>query len=489
MSTPALNLQRIAELTDSVSSFTSSIALSSQRMTAQLDDLIANLTSSLDRLNDNIVEYGELNDSRQLGTQDMMAKQDASKAKNDQKSTGSKKILNLNFNEFLSSLRGGILTAFVNASSQAFRVVQKAWSSAKEFGLDKKLGSAIKSIGTKSSVLVSSLSKSAPALAGAASFLIRGVMAVGSALGPLAPIAIGAGIAFGALVTAVASLPSIFMSIVEFAGKFVGALDPAVMAKLSLTMSDLMAVIGVGLRPIIVAAIAVLRTFADMLLPVMRLMEPAIRQFASALIKIAVPFMTIWANAIAYLIPIIDSFSMIIETVAESMRVMIPILTFLFRAISFGVNIFISSFFLVQGVVLQLISAFGKATAWIISWIPGLGKASKKIMEASNKAGEMSEKSYDRAGRALFNAMRDPLKEMEKVREGGSIGMAAKQATYSGISDLGKNMMQAAFGSSTENIAKEQLNAQQQAVNELRDIKGAIGFENKNNKPMAGARK
>ena len=63
-------------------------------------------------------------------------------------------------------------------------------------------------------------------------------------------------------------------------------LDPALMGQLALAFQDLMAVVGMGLRPIIQAAIPIVRAFADALVPIMQALAPVINQFGNAMVKI-----------------------------------------------------------------------------------------------------------------------------------------------------------------------------------------------------------
>jgi hypothetical protein len=66
--------------------------------------------------------------------------------------------------------------------------------------------------------------------------------------------------------------------------------------------------------------------------------------------------------------------------------------------------------------------------------------------------------------------------------------MAARQASYAGISDLGKSMMQAAFGSSKEAVANQQLEQQRRAADGIDRLVGLGLRQDNGNRRQAGVR-
>ncbi len=73
-----------------------------------------------------------------------------------------------------------------------------------------------------------------------------------------------------------------FEKLNEFATHFVQEFDPALVANLGSRFRDLNAVIGIALRPIVDIARDVVKALSDNLLPVMRKLEPIVRQIADA---------------------------------------------------------------------------------------------------------------------------------------------------------------------------------------------------------------
>jgi len=66
--------------------------------------------------------------------------------------------------------------------------------------------------------------------------------------------------------------------------------------------------------------------------------------------------------------------------------------------------------------------------------------------------------------------------------------MAAKQASYSGIADLGKNLMQAAFGSSAQEAALNTANNTKRIADKMDALVARMGGGPAQEKKMAGVR-
>lgn len=74
-----------------------------------------------------------------------------------------------------------------------------------------------------------------------------------------------------------------FTQIADIASKFTEALDPALVQELSARFRDLNAVVGVALRPIVDVARDVVHTLGNVLLPVMKKLEPIVRELAETI--------------------------------------------------------------------------------------------------------------------------------------------------------------------------------------------------------------
>lgn len=301
----------------------------------------------------------------------------------------------------------------------------------------------------------------------------------------LAAVATAAGAAFAASAFAVAMAPKIFMNLVDKVSPFVKALDPGLMAQLSLTMSDLIATIGVGLRPIIQAAIPIIRAFADTLMPIMNMLAPVMQQFGNAMMKIAVPVIAVWARAITYLIPIIESLNPLFVDLAEILMVMTPVFEFLFDSISRGTNLLIGVFHTFMVGIKAMTVAVLEAGAWLVSWV------SKSRAEGLKSMAEEAKGSMNRSMEAQadsFSKWLGPSPDRQAYTPGASVGAAAKQASYSGIADLGKNMMQAAFGQSQQNAALQTADNTKVMADGFGKLVGWIMGQGKENAAQQGVR-
>ena len=269
--------------------------------------------------------------------------------------------------------------------------------------------------------------------------------------------------------TAFTGIPGALMSIVKAASPFVTALDPALMAKLGLAFADLMAVVGYGLRPIIVMAIAAIKMFGDMLLPVMKAMAPAISSMAGSIMQLVVPVLKIWVDSITQMLPVIESMGFLFRTVGETLAWASPLLNLGFKTIAAGINGLIGTIAMFVAVVKSMISVLLEIVANVLSKIPFMGGAAKKTRDASRALDDSAGKDFNDAVGAFGRMFKNP--NVGPVQQGAGSGMAARGASFAGIGDLGKNLMQAAFGSSTEKIQQDQLEAQRNG----NDILGQIG--------------
>lgn len=301
----------------------------------------------------------------------------------------------------------------------------------------------------------------------------------------LAAVATAAGAAIAASAVAIAVAPKMFMNLVNAVSPFVKALDPGLMAQLSLAMSDLQATIGVGLRPIIQAAIPIIRAFADTLMPIMNQLAPVIQQFGNAMMKIAVPVIAVWASAINYLIPVIESIVPLFVDLAEILMVMTPVFNFMFEGISRTMNLIIGVFHTFMVGIKAITVALLEAGAWIVSWVSESGAQTLRDASAS------VQKSMDRSMEAQADAFAKwlgPSPEKPVYTPGASVGAAAKQASYSGIADLGKNMMQAAFGQSQQNAALQTADNTKVMADGFGKLVGWIMGQGKENAAQQGVR-
>ena len=276
-----------------------------------------------------------------------------------------------------------------------------------------------------------------------------------------------------------------FMNLVNAVSPFVKALDPGLMAQLSLAMSDLQATIGVGLRPIIQAAIPIIRAFADTLMPIMNQLAPVMQKFGESMMRIAIPVIAVWASAINYLIPVIESIVPLFTDLAEILMVLTPVFDWMFDGISRGLNLIIGVFHTFMVGIKAMTVALLEAGAWIVSWVSESG--AQALKDASASVQQSMDRSMEAQADAFWKWL-GPSPEKPAYTQGASVGAAAKQASYSGIADLGKNMMQAAFGQSQQNAALQTADNTKVMADGFGKLVGWIMGQGKENAAQQGVR-
>lgn len=287
----------------------------------------------------------------------------------------------------------------------------------------------------------------------------------------------------GLVATAAAGIPAAFMSIVSLGKSFVSALDPALMQQLELAFANLSAVIGIAFTPIISAAVTIFSMMADQLKPVMEFLVPSIQKLALTIIDQAVPYVEMWAYALAEMGPVIENLTGLMQPLAA---VIMPIVIAGFRGIATILNVVIGVFNFAIGGVYALIGAFDKAAGWLTSWV---SKDSAKEWDKKAEEAFANVKKYgDQGMKSFSDAFGDVSQKVAPATKGGGSGMAARQASYAGISDLGKSMMQAAFGSSKEAVANQQLEQQRRAADGIDRLVGLGLRQDNGNRRQAGVR-
>lgn len=315
------------------------------------------------------------------------------------------------------------------------------------------------------------------------SLVMIAIPALKSALGGLVGLVGKVGSGLYGLANTLISLPGMFMSLIKSVSPFVRALDPALMQQLELAFSNLQAVIGVALTPIISAAVTIFSMMADQLKPVMEFLMPSVEKLALAIIDEAVPYVQMMAYALAEMGPVIDNLTAVIQPLAA---MIMPLVIAGFRGIASILNMVIGVFNYAIAGVYGLVGAFDKAAAWLASWF---SKDSSKGWDKKAEEAFANAKKYsDQGAKSFSDAFGDISQKVAPAVKGGGAGMAAKQASYAGISDLGKSMMQAAFGSSKAAVANQQLEQQKRAADGIDKLIGIGLKQDVGNRKQAGVR-
>lgn len=314
----------------------------------------------------------------------------------------------------------------------------------------------------------------------------KGMAAGGEGGGIAGALAGGAGALAGGIMSGLASLPSILGSVVSMISQFVSALDPAVMQQLQTAMSDLMATIGIGFRPLMQAVIPIVRKFADVLKPVMDSLAPVMEQLGNAIIDIAVPYMLIWAQAIQNLIPVVESLIPLFTDFAEMITDSMPGITFALDMFARGLQLLVGVFFTVLAAIKNTVAGIIDFGAWLISFI------SKSKSESMKSGASALRASADRNAEAAYKAFQKAVGPRQATTLGkpqDTTAMAAKQASYSGIADLGKNLMQSAFGSSSQEAALNTAKFTERTANGVEKLVARMGGGPAQEGRMAGVRR
>lgn len=256
----------------------------------------------------------------------------------------------------------------------------------------------------------------------AVSPFIAGLTLAGKSLGVLSTVG---NLAVGAITGTVGA----FNQLIGFATPFVQAFNPALIEQMNLVFKDLTAVIGMGLEPVIGAVIPIVRAFADRLVPVVQALIPTVQLFADAMIELAGPIIEILIEAFAALEPIIVMVAGIVKMWADILVQSLPLISAVIKEVVWW--------------FMKIISTMQWAIGKLISMIPGTGNIGKNMMDSADKANKASQEYYKGVSK-VQKAVQQPAKK------GASVGAAAGKASFSGISDLGRNLMQSAMSSSTQ---------------------------------------
>ena len=272
---------------------------------------------------------------------------------------------------------------------------------------------------------------------------------------------------FDMLNMAVLGPVDLFNQLIGAVGPFVQAVNPALMQQLSMAFKDLQAVIGVALQPVIAAAVPIVRAFADRLMPVAQALIPAFEQFALSMSELAGPVIEILAEAFASLEPIIATVSALIESWGAILSLALPAIIGVIKSFVTGITL--------------MVNAVIYAVGWIMSWFPKIGDTGKKMMESSSKA---TSAVFDYA--AGTSKAQQALKE--PIKKNAAAGAAARGASFSGISDFGKNLMKEAFSSSTQVAAEKTAEYTKKTYEEIAKLNVRQGQANPA-APAAGVRR
>jgi hypothetical protein len=313
----------------------------------------------------------------------------------------------------------------------------------------KEAAEAEKDVADSSKEASAELKKIAADAAGAA----KGLSYIGVAAGAAFT---GVGKSVSALMTGPLAVAGVatgaFTGLVNVIGKFVGALNPALMEQLQMAFDDLFAVVGRALVPVMGAVIPIVRTFADALVPVVEGMKPAMEALANTLITMAVPFIQLFASAlnavtpfvtqfanavssavgplIDQLLPVISSlvpvYGAIFAGLSQLLPVILSIVGELFAAVAPLVEILAAALVPIISLVASALKSFGEALKTLVGWIAWFTRKSAN---------------------ALLGETGPTRLKPVATNPGASLGAAARQTNFTSFEEFARSLIVASFGS------------------------------------------
>jgi hypothetical protein len=247
---------------------------------------------------------------------------------------------------------------------------------------------------------------------------------------------------------ALGSLGGMFKTVVskfQFVTSAVAAVNPALIMQLGFAFKDLYAVFGKAFQPLIQLLIAGIRAFADFMMPIASEFQAIFAGLGKSILKLFISLfptfekifsiVAIFLQVFTY---IIDGITFLIDPIIYALSGFVTLLAIdaAIAVISFAVSVMTMTTLMTAGISILI-----GAIAWLVT----------SIFKSGNS--------------------------MKNVKPGSSTGMGARQASYSGIAEYGKNLMQQSLSGSTQNAAMQTA----QYTRESRDFLQQIA--NKGNGP------
>jgi hypothetical protein len=276
---------------------------------------------------------------------------------------------------------------------------------------------------------------------------------------------------------------STLMKAAAVVNTFVAAFNPALVQMFTLTIKDLMAVIGAGLQPITSALTLVFRALADSLVPIMAKLQPAFEKLGEAVIQFLVPIFSAMAEVLGGLTPSLNEFAAVVAKVAGqvggmigevikglepiiqiAIDVMNPLISFIgdlieaitpvmtaFNIVARVLGTFVGLIMDYVGPALSILGAglrlIGDGIGYIVGLFDMLATGIENFMDILAHPYDRfmgNETEFQKKQRAKDEAKENSRRGLT----GASIGAAAQPAQYSAVEDLSKNLIKAAFSGS-----------------------------------------
>jgi len=313
----------------------------------------------------------------------------------------------------------------------------------------------------------------------------------------------GAGATIAGLGVAINSISKSFEIASQAVSKFANSLqkaNPALMEQVGLAMDDLQAVVGRALSPAITMLIPLIRDFADYIdysakkfAPIMVQVVKGLKELSKPLFELGVSMinafaptakigMVVFGGLIKILIPIIELFSTLFESI-QLLWGAFGDSKFLFDVFNTSIEILSRSVRIVAGSIQMVIAAFIvavskmiEALGAIVEYIPFSGDSGKSIEDFGKNVGkvgdklfEQSKKNFEIAGGAKPRPFKAGEMGGEKgIQKDSSYGAAVRQTQYMSIVGIGDEMRKnALMAGIVQKSQEESLNSIDKNTGEL----------------------
>jgi hypothetical protein len=247
-----------------------------------------------------------------------------------------------------------------------------------------------------------------------------------------------------------------FTGMLSTATGFVAALNPGLVLQLGFAFKDLYATIGLALQPVVEGMIVGIRTLADFLVPISKELAPLFANLTTAFLDLFVSLFPFFRDLLSIVGLLIQWFTLFIKAITFLIDPIIMALTgfafvLVYQAIeaivAFATSALIMSTLMTAGISL-VIGAVASFAFWLLR-TTGIFK------------------SFD-------------------FKPGVSAGMGARQASYSGISEFGKDLLKQGLGSSSATAGLQTANNTKRMADLLQEMKDGGGWNKPGDNKMLG---
>ena len=211
----------------------------------------------------------------------------------------------------------------------------------------------------------------------------------------------------------------IFTGLLSDATKFVAAFNPGLIFQLGMVFKDLYATIGYALVPVVEGVVDVIRTLADVLVPVAK-------EFAPVLAELTGAFKEIFVGLIPYLRDFLSIILLLVKYVAVFANIIAELIDPIMMALTgFAVILIVEAIPAVVAFATSIITMSALMTAGLSLLIGGAAALALSFLKATG----------------VFKGV--------EFKPGVSAGMGARSASYSGITEFGRNILAQGLGSTS----------------------------------------